>query len=101
MVNPMNFFERAWNWVRGLEVWVIVLLVVAVLALGFSASGYLSRWLGSIGQVASGAVLGWIISRRLIRLNVSEYIEPLHRCLAGMGRALIVAAAMIAVAVAV
>jgi len=97
----MNFFERAWNWIRGLEVWAIALIVVAVLLIGFSASGYLSRWLGSIGQVASGAMLGWVISRRLIRLNVSEYTEPMHRCLAGMGQALIVAAAMIAVAVAV
>jgi len=97
----MNFFERALKWLRGLEVWVIVLVVAAVLLVGFSASGYLSRWLGSIGQVASGAVLGWVISRRLIKLNVSEYTEPLHRCLAGMGQSLIVSAAMIAVAVAV
>jgi len=97
----MNFFTRAWSWIRGLEVWAIALIVVAVLLIGFSASGYLSRWLGSIGQVASGAVLGWVISRRLIKLNVSQYTEPMHRCLAGMGQALIVAAAMIAVAVAV
>lgn len=97
----MNFLKRAWNWIRGLEVWAIALIVVAVLLVGFSASGYLSRWLGSIGQVASGAVLGWVVSRRLIKLNVSEYTEPMHRCLAGMGQALIISAAMIAVAVAV
>jgi len=97
----MDFLKQAWNWVRGLEVWAIALIVVAVLLVGFSASGYLSRWLGSIGQVASGAVLGWVISRRLIKLNVSEYTEPMHRCMAGMGQALIVASAMIAVAVAV
>jgi uncharacterized membrane protein AbrB (regulator of aidB expression) len=86
---------------RGLEVWMIALLVVVVLFVGFAASGYLSRWLGSIGQVATGALIGWVISRRLVRLNVSEYTEPLHRCLAGFGQALIISAGMLAVAVAV
>lgn len=92
-----NLLER----IRGLEVWLIALLVIVVLLVAFAASGYLSRWLGSIGQVATGALLGWVVSRRLIKLNVSEYTEPLHRCVAGLGQALVIAAGMIAVAVAV
>lgn len=87
--------------IRGLEVWAIALLVVVVLLIVFAASGYLSRWLGSIGQVATGALIGWVVSRRLMKLNVSEYTEPLHRCLAGMGQALVISAGMIGVAVAV
>ncbi len=89
------------NKIRGLEVWAIALIVIVVLLVVFAASGYLSRWLGSIGQVATGALIGWIVSRRLIKLNVSEYTEPLHRCIAGLGQALVIAAGMIAVAVAV
>jgi len=41
--------------IRGMEVWAIALLVAVVLLIGFAASGYLSRWLGSVGQVATGA----------------------------------------------
>ncbi len=89
------------NKIRGLEVWAIALIVIVVLLVVFAASGYLSRWLGSVGQVATGALIGWIVSRRLIKLNVSEYTEPLHRCIAGLGQALVIAAGMIAVAVAV
>jgi uncharacterized membrane protein (DUF4010 family) len=87
--------------IRGLEVWVIALLVVAVLLIGFAASGYLSRWLGSVGQVATGALIGWVVSRRLMKLNVSQYTEPLHRCLAGLGQSLVISAGMIGVGVAV
>jgi hypothetical protein len=86
---------------RGLEVWVIAILVAVVLLVAFAASGYLSRWLGSIGQVATGALIGWVVSRRLMKLNVSEYTEPLHRCLAGLGQALVISAGMIGVGVAV
>ena len=87
--------------IRGFEVWMIALLIILVLLVAFSASGYLSRWLGSIGQVATGALIGWVVSRRLIKLNVSEYHEPLHRCMAGLGQALVISAGMIAVGVAV
>jgi len=87
--------------IRGMEVWAIALLVAVVLLIGFAASGYLSRWLGSVGQVATGALIGWVVSRRLMRLNVSEYTEPLHRCLAGMSQALVISAGMIGVGVAV
>lgn len=97
----MKSIQSILNWFRGLEVWAIALLVLAVLVVGFAATGYVSRWLGSIGQVATGALIGWIISRRLMKLNVSDYTEPLHRCLAGLGQALVIAAGMIAVAVAV
>lgn len=94
----MNTFPKK---IRGLEVWLIALLVIAVLFIAFAASGYLSRWLGSIGQVASGALLGWVVSRRLIKLNISDYKDPKDRCLAGFGQALVISAGMIAVGVAV
>lgn len=97
----MKIFNSVIDKIRGLEVWAIALIVAVVLLVGFAAAGYLSRWLGSIGQVATGALIGWIVSRRLVRLNVSDYTEPLHRCLAGAGQALVISAGMIAVAVAV
>lgn len=97
----MQFLKNIFDKIRGLEVWAIALLVVVVLLIGFAASGYLSRWLGSVGQVATGALIGWIISRRLMNLKLGDYTEPLHRCLAGLSQSLVIAAGMIAVAVAV
>lgn len=94
-------FSKVYNKLRGLELWVIALIVVTIMLVVFAAQGYLGRWLGSIGQVATGAVIGWVISRRLLKLNVSEYAEPLHRCLAGLGQCIVIAAGMIGVAVAV
>lgn len=97
----MHHLQRVIDKIRGLEIWVIALLVVGVLLIGFAASGYLTRWLGSIGQVATGALIGWIVSRRLMQLKLGDYTEPLHRCLAGLSQSLVIAAGMIAVAVSV
>ena len=101
MSKTRTFFSNLYNCLRGLEVWMIVLIILALVLFVFAGWGYFERWIGSAGQVATGALLGWVISRRLVKLNVSEYTEPLHRCLAGMGQALIISAGMIGVAVAV
>lgn len=81
----------------------VVLCVLGVLfgvwVLG--AQGYVERWIGSVLQAASGALLGFWFSRRVCRLNLSGIEDERNRAIAGLSQALVVAAGMLAVTVAV
>ncbi len=59
--------------------------------------GYLQAWGGTVFKGLSGCVIGWLISRYVIGLNLSQIEENL-RPIAAISQAIIIAAFVIGVA---
>ena len=79
--------------------------VAALLVLGYVfgqlSEGYIWRTFGGLGKAAAGGTLGLIASRTITHLNLSQIADPLHRCIAGLAQAIIIAACVIGVSLAV
>jgi len=79
--------------------------VIALLVIGYASNqlsdGYIWRMIGAVGKVAAGATVGLLASRTITRLNLSQIQDPLHRCIAGLGQAIIIASCVLGVSLAV
>lgn len=89
---------------QGKTRWAIVL--AACFLAGLAAwllmdwSGYVQGWVGSTFRAASGGVIGWAVSRYVVRLDLSSLPQE-QRPLAGLSQALLIAGFAVAVAVGV
>lgn len=97
---------------RGLRGWVWTvasLLVMAWLAFGIGAEGYLERWIGALGKANLALVLGYWASRNLGEARLSEQrdrvelgeLSPVVYAAAMVSRALIMGAVVVGVCLAV
>jgi TRAP-type C4-dicarboxylate transport system permease small subunit len=91
------------NTMKRIAPWALACLVAACVAIaGFEGfTGYVLRWGGSMFQAASGALLGFAITRHLQRLNLSTVASEFNRAIAGVGQSLVIAGCALAVAIAV
>ena len=80
--------------------WGIVgMLVLAGLALALiegDMTGYITSWGGTVFKALSGGLLGWLISRYVVGLDLSSTPAE-NRPLAGLSQAILIAGFAIAV----
>lgn len=83
----------------GRWLFVAVLCVIALMAAGFGFgwTGYAAAWGGTVFKALSGGALGFLVSRVIQRLDLSE-LAPEDRPAAGIGQALLVSGFAIALA---
>ena len=75
-----------------------VVFMAVLLALQERAlAGYLQSWGGTAFKGMSGALIGWLVSRYVVGLDLS-IINPEQRPLAGLSQAIVIAAFVIALA---
>lgn len=60
--------------------------------------GYVENWFGTVAQACMGASLGYLISRGLTKLDLSDYKVIDHRLEAGKTQALYIVGMALAVA---
>lgn len=75
-----------------------LLALVALVLMDWT--GYVQTWFGALARAASGAALGWAISRYGLRLHLSE-LPDAQRPVAAISQALLISGCAIAVAVGV
>ena len=79
---------------------VVAMLVAAAVALAFTAGdygGYLLSWCGTLFKALSGGLIGWLVSRYVVGLDLSA-MEPADRPLAGLSQALLIGLYAVALA---
>ena len=85
-----------------LQRWLVVAALCALGALFaafvFGWTGYVQTWIGSVFRAASGAALGYLISRHVLRIDLSEIPAGVERSLAGLSVAVLIGLLAIAVA---
>lgn len=66
---------------------VIAALLVGLLVFGFE--GYVQSWGGTVFKALSGGLIGWAVSRYVVRLDLSE-IAADQRPLAALSQAILI-----------
>jgi hypothetical protein len=82
---------------------VVTAICVAAALFGYFQlewQGYIQTWGGALFRAASGGALGWVVSRYVLGLDLSE-IPAMLRPTAAVSQAFLVGAGAIAVAVGV
>lgn len=78
---------------------IALIVVIAALYAWFHMdwTGYVQSWGGAMFRATSGAILGWVICRFVLRLHISELPTPEERAVAGIAQALLIGLLAIAV----
>lgn len=91
-VSYMTTHKRKIKW----SLAVLICFVAFLWAIhGWDMVGYAQSWLGSLFKALSGAFIGWVTSRYILDLDLSEIKEEL-RPMAALSQAIIMAAFIIA-----
>ena len=84
--------------------WILIALLCLAGAAGawllLEWSGYVQGWVGALFRAASGGALGWLVSRWVLGLDLSE-IPAERRPVSALSQALLIGCFAVAVAVGV
>lgn len=79
---------------------IIALLCLASMLYALNSMGYtdyVQSWIGTAFKAVSGGCIGWIISRHVLGLDISE-LPVEHRPMAGLSLAVLIAGFAVAIA---
>ena len=76
---------------------MVVLAGLSLALIGGDMTGYLTSWAGTVFKALSGGLMGWLISRYVVGLDLSSTAAE-QRPLAGLSQAILIAGFAIAAA---
>ena len=83
--------------IRWAFVGVLCLIAAMAAVFGWDWTGYIQTWTIVVFKALSGSYIGWIVSRYVIELDLSEIPEE-HRPLAALSQAIVVTGFALALA---